>query len=114
MSIVHISDDIKKEFRITSEGQSSITIRGAARALGISDAALRSNLKFKGANFSPSKMAEMLIDKGFNGANFSKYSQVGIPDLAFAVIVEYYAFYAEENCTEQAKAVLSSFVAIGI
>jgi hypothetical protein len=141
MSIIHIPDDIKKEFKLTSDGVAVVSIRGAARIVGVSETALRNNLKFKGANFSSfkmaetstvkplkganfskansadfsfSKMAEMLIDAGFKGADFSNFLQLGIPDKAIAIIIEYYTFEAEENCTELAKAAYRSFAVIGI
>ncbi len=114
MTIVHISDDIKQELKIDSNGNAIITIRGAARIAGVSDTALRSNLKFKGANFSTSKMAEMLIEAGFKGANFSSFSKQGIPDKALAIILEYYSFEAKENCTQEAQFAYRSFAAIGI
>jgi hypothetical protein len=114
MTIVHISDDIKKEFKIDSTGKAIVSIRGAARIAGVSDTALRSNLKFKGANLSVSKMAEMLVDAGFEGANFSSFSKQGIPDTALATILEYYAHDAKENCTQQAKLACRAYAAIGI
>ena len=114
MTIVHISDDIKHEFKIDSNGKATVSIRGAERIIGVSDTALINNLKFKGANFSTSKMAKMLIEAGFEGANFSSFSKQGIPDTALAVMLEYYAFDAEENCTEEAKFAYRTFAAIGI
>ncbi len=111
MNIVHISDDIKQEFRIDPNGQAIISIRGASRIAGVSDTALRNNLKFKGANLSTSKMAEMLIERGFKGANFSSFLKQGIPDTALAIVLEYYAFEAAENCTKEAQFAHRSFAA---
>lgn len=42
------------------------------------------------------------------------FSEEGIPDTAFAVICEYYAFEAGKRCTEQAKLVYRAFATIGI
>lgn len=72
MSIVHISDDIKKEFKVISDGIAVVSIRGAARVVGVSETALRNNLKFKGVNFSSSKMVGTSMVEPLKGANFSK------------------------------------------
>lgn len=56
----------------------------------------------------------MLINVGFKGGDFPNFLQLGIPDKALAIIIEYYTFEAEENCTELAKAAYRSFAAIGI
>ncbi len=114
MFIIHIPDDIKKDFKVTSDGVAIISIRGAARIAGVDEKALRKNLKISSADFSPSKMAKMLIDAGFKGADFSKFSQLGIPDTMLTVILEYYAFEAEENCTLQARNYFRAYGAIGI
>lgn len=141
LSIIHIPDDIKKEFKVTSEGVAIVSVRGAARIAGVDEKALRKNLKLKGADFSAyknaeiavvepkngadfsgskggdfsaSKMAQVLIEAGFKGGDFSNFSQLGIPDTVLSIILEYYTFEAEENCTEQAKAAYRSFAAIGI
>lgn len=141
MSIIHIPGDIKKEFKVTSEGVAIISIRGAARIAGVDEKALRKNLKIKGADFSDSKMAEtsmvkpkkgadyaipgvdienasrmaeMLIDAGFDIDILKKFSQLGIPDKALAIILEYYTFEAKDARTQEAKAAYRSFAAIGI
>jgi hypothetical protein len=114
MTIVHISDDIKQEFKIDLNGKTIVSIRGAARIAGVSEGALRKNLKLKGAYLSASKMAEMLIESGCEGAYLSSFSKQGIPDTALAIILEYYAYEAEENCTQEAKLACRTYSAIGI
>jgi hypothetical protein len=107
MSIVHISEDLIQEFTIDSEGKATVTIRGAARLLDIASQTLDDACR---ASLKPSKLAEKLIESGFNPASLAV---VGIPDVAFALMVEYYAFDAQRK-PEQAKNLCRSFLAIGI
>lgn len=100
----NIPDEIKSEFSIDSTGKATISIRGAARLLGIH----KSNLD--GGNF-PQKLTQTLTVKGFQVATFASD---GIPDSAFALIAEYYALDAGKWTNAQAKAVYRAFAAIGV
>jgi hypothetical protein len=99
-----IPDEIKSEFTIDSAGKATISIRGAARLLGIH----KSNLD--GGNF-PQKLTQTLANKGFQMAGFASE---GIPDTAFALIAEYYALDAGKWTNSQAKAIYRAFAAIGV
>ena len=59
-------------------------------------------------------MVQSLIAQGFEGADFIRFSVFGIPDSALALIVHYYAIDAGARCTDEAKAALLAFTAIGI
>ncbi len=104
-----VIQQIFDELRVDSEGKGTATIRATARILGIDEKSLRKT--FKSANFSPSKLAQSLAKEGFDVRTFALN---GIPDLAIAVIVEYYAFDAGKRCTEQAMLAYRSFGAIGV
>jgi hypothetical protein len=112
MSIIHITDDIKKEFRIQADGKGFVSIRGAARIVGVNQKTLTDY--FNGEGVTPLIMAEKLSELGFKGEGVKLFAKAGIPDIALSAIVEYYAMYAAENCTDQAKSALSAFNAIGI
>ena len=113
MSIT-IFENIQKELRIdAATGVGYCSIRGAARICGVDEQALRKSLK-TGADFIASKMVQSLIAQGFEGADFIGFSVFGIPDSALALIVHYYAIDAGARCTDEAKAALLAFTAIGI
>lgn len=103
-----IPDDIKSEFTVKSDGSATITLRGAARLLGINHKTLSDH--FAGGQ-NGSKLAESLIGKGFDVGGFGSQ---GIPDTAFGFIVTYYAFKAGRHSTPQAEAVHDAFEAIGV
>jgi len=103
-----IPDDIKSEFTVKSDGSTTITLRGAARLLGINHKTLSEH--FSGGQNS-SKLAKTLTGKGFEVGGFGSQ---GIPDIAFGFIVTYYAFKAGRYSTPQAEAVHDAFEAIGV
>ena len=113
MSIT-IFENIQKELRIDAvTGVGYCSIRGAATIAGVDQESVRKALK-TGADLEPSKLAESLVEKGFKGADLTAFVQTGIPDLALAGILEYYAMYAGRYCNPTARAAYSSFAAIGI
>ena len=106
-------DQIKKELRIDSAtGVGYCSIRGAARIGGIDESSLRES--FQSAGLAPSKLAQRLTAQGFEGAGLAQFSESGIPDIALAIVLEYYAFHAGRYCNGQARAAYLSFGAIGI
>ncbi len=114
MSIIHISDDIKKEFKLTSEGVAVVSVRGAARIADIAEVTLRDHFKSASASINRTKLVKMLVAAGFEVRVLKGFSQLGIPDTALAIILEYYTFEAKDSCTLQAKLAYRSFSAIGI
>jgi hypothetical protein len=110
MSNLIIPEEIKPEFSLNSEGKATISIRGAARLLAVSDSSLVESFNTFGSEKS-SKLATKLAIKGFQPLGFSTE---GIPDVAFAEIAEYYAMDAGKRCTQQAKMVYKAFAAIGV
>lgn len=95
-----------------SDGVAVVSTRGAARLVGRDESTLREH--FKGAGNKPSKMAEMLLDRGFEGAGVNQFSDEGIPDEALGVILKYYAYKAGRWCTQQAEYACDQFMDIGI
>ena len=110
---ITIFENIQEELRIDAEtGVGYCSIRGAATIAGVDESTLRE--QFKSAGLEPSKLAESLVEKGFEGAELASFAQTGIPDLALAVILEYYAMYAGRHCNPTARVAYDSFAAIGI
>lgn len=103
-----LPQEIKGEFSVKADGTTTISIRGAARLLGISHQSLSKNL---GGNLNGSNLAEALTRKGFNPATFG---EKGIPDTAFSFMVTHYAFKAGRYCTTQAESLHDAFEAIGV
>lgn len=108
-NIVSIPDGIRNEFRIDANGKAFVSIRGAARIADINDKTLGDSLK-TAAGINPSKLAQSLIDNGFEPAGFSVS---GIPDVALSLILKYYAFKANRT-TEQAERFYDAMSAVGI
>lgn len=105
-SLQQLLDEIKSEFEVKGKGVGYVSIRGAARIVGVTHTSL-----VRDGVFSNQKLSEKLEGFGFDAAAFVKD---GIPDAALAIIVEYFAFDAGKNCTSEAKACQRAFAAIGI
>jgi hypothetical protein len=103
----------QKEIRVNKDGTSYFSIRGVARLAGVSVGPLSESLK-SGVLQKPSKMAEHLISKGFEGVLLFNCSVTGIPDRAAAAIIRYYAMYAGSYCTDTARQSLEAMSELGI
>jgi hypothetical protein len=104
---------IKSEFQIDLDGRITVSIRGAARLAGIADSSLIR--AFKGAAQKASKLSEFLAQNGFEGAAQKAWAKQGIPDVALALILEYYAYECQPRYrTQLAKKCCRAFHAIGI
>lgn len=125
-------ESIKKETRIDSQGRAKVSIRGAARIVGVTEGSLRKAFK-KGAYLEPSELTEIPAESGVEGAylepsglvekllnagvvdeQIQNLAKLGIPDTILALIIEYYAFDAARYCTGQALQVFRSFAAHGL
>jgi hypothetical protein len=101
-------------------GQAKASVRATARLAGVSAVAILKTLD--SVNLEPSKLAQMLMESGFDAVNLTEWRTAGIPDIAMpaaggyanAIILEYYAYEAGRYCTLQARLVCRSFNTIGI
>ncbi len=109
MNNIILPKEIKGEFQIESNGSSVTSIRGAARLAGVDEKALR--YQFSPAEKSFPKLAQKLMDYGFDPAEFSTN---GIGEVALSLILEFYSFDAGARCTEQARLVYKAFASVGI
>lgn len=89
-----------------------LTIRGAARVLGIHKTSIERT--FRSGGLEPKKLLEMLANAGFQGGGLQAFSTQGIPDIAFSEMVEYYALHAGRYCTESARKLMSFFKNCGV
>ena len=96
---------IQTELKVNKQGKAFCSMRGAARLAGVDQSALVQSLKTS-EGINPSKLATMLINKGFE---HDEINEIGIPDIALEVILEYYAFHAGARCTQQAQNMLVAF-----
>ncbi len=107
MSIVHISEDLKQEFAIDSEGRATVSIRGTARTLGIDESSLREACR---AGESTPQLAELLTEHGIDPAGIS---ESGVSDVALAIIAKYYAYKSKKK-SKQAENFDMAMSAFGI
>jgi hypothetical protein len=112
IEVAQVIDQIKQEITVDSNGQARASIRATARLAGVSDMAIIKALE--SANLEPSKLSKTLTQQGFDAANQNEWRTHGIPDIAIAIILEYYAFDAGRYCNAQARLVCRSFNTIGI
>ncbi|MBW4511736.1 MAG: hypothetical protein KME64_35325 [Scytonematopsis contorta HA4267-MV1] len=112
LEIADVVEQIREEIEVDTQGRGKASIRATGRLAGVSDMALRK--AFNSANLEPSELAKKLIQQGFTCANLNNWSTAGIPDIAIAIILEYYGLDAGKNCTEQAKLAYKAFATIGI
>ncbi len=97
------------EFNVDEDGKGNASIRAAAILVGVTKQTLSKHLL--SVSFKPSKLARMLMDKGFDPVSFS---ETGIPDTALVIIISYYAHYAGERCTEEAKKLADALLGVGV
>jgi hypothetical protein len=112
LALNNVVNQIQQEIEIDAQGRGKASIRATARLADVSHVALIK--AFDSGNLNSSLLATKLILNGFEAGNLSSWSSVGIPDVAIAIILEYYAFDAGRYCTEQAKLAYKAFAAIGI
>ncbi|BBD63073.1 hypothetical protein NIES2109_59230 (plasmid) [Nostoc sp. HK-01] len=112
IEVAQIIEQIKQEIEVDASGKAKASVRATARLAGVDEKAIRHTLE--NAEQKPSKLAVMLMEQGFQSAELRGWRTDGIPDKAIAIILEYYAFYANRYCNPQARLVCRSFNTIGI
>ena len=106
-NIQSILSKYNTEITVNQSGVVSFSIRAASRLLNVDATGLSRHFS---VDINPSKLAQTLTNKGFYPVDFSNK---GIPDIAMALIIEYYAFDAKK-CTQEAKDLYRAFASIGI
>ncbi len=113
-NIDQVIEQIKNEITVDQvTGIGTCSIRGAARLADVNDMSLSRAFKSSADN-SPHKITQTLIQQGFEVQTILAFGQTGIPDVAVAVILEYYSFDAGKNCSEQAQLAYRAFARIGV
>lgn len=113
LSLADVVERIKSEIEVDAQGRGKASIRATARLAGVDDESVRKVL-FRAADLKPPKLAEILMNQGFKTADLNQWRTDGIPDMAIALILEYYAFDAGRYCTEQARLACKAFIGTGI
>ena len=112
LSLAQITDNIKSEIKIDSEGRGFVSIRGVARLAGIN--ASNISRSFDSVATVPTKLANFLLQHGVDSVAMTNFSTTGVPDMVVGLIVSYYANQAEQHCTETAKMVVLALIAVGV
>jgi hypothetical protein len=107
-----VIEQIKDEIEVDITGKGKATARAVSRLIDVEHSSVLRALN-PGA-LKPSKIAEILIEQGFDGGALEGWKTEGIPDIAIASIAHYYGYEAGRYCTNQAKLVCKAFSAIGI
>lgn len=105
-NLEQVAKNIAAEIQVNESGYGVATIAGTARLCGIS----QQNLS-KAYNSSTSKLAQVLMQHGFEPTTFA---EVGVTDIAVALTVSYYANKAGVRCTEVARQANDVFLTIGV
>jgi hypothetical protein len=113
IEVTQIIEQIKEEIEVDANGRGKASIRATARLADIDATGLARSLKTAVDN-SPSKLAQKLINKGFEGVDILDWSQSGIPDVAVAAILHYYGYEAGKRCSEQARFACEAFESVGV
>lgn len=103
---------IKAEIKTNDKGVSVVSISGAARLAGVTQHTLSGH--FTDIGYKPSKLAQTLIDNGFDTHRLNEFGKDGIPDIALGIILTYYGYQASRYCTKLAQQCCLAFMAIGI
>jgi hypothetical protein len=112
IEITQILEQIREEIEVDASGKGKASIKATARLAGVSDKAIGKALE--SANLEPSKLAQILMEHGFDAANLNQWRSDGIPDIAIGIILHYYGYEAGRYCTKQAKLVCQVFGTIGV
>ncbi|MBD2248128.1 hypothetical protein [Nostoc sp. FACHB-888] len=112
IEISQIIEQIKEEIEVDANGQAKASIRATARLAGVDHTAIINHLQ--SGELKPTKLAQSIIRQGFETGELREWRTIGIPDMAIAIILEYYAYEAGRYCTKQARLVCRSFNTIGI
>jgi hypothetical protein len=113
IEIAQIIEQISQEITVDSNGRGKASIRATARLADVDATGLVRSLKTSVDN-SPSKLAQKLINKGFEGVEILAWSQSGIPDVAVASILHYYGYEAGKRCSLQARLACEAFESVGV
>lgn len=112
--IEQVVKQIQSEFRIDGEGKVSVSIRGAARLTDIDATGLSRSLA-SGVDQKVRPLAVFLLGQGIEAVDLVSWADLGIPDTALALILEYYAYETQPRYrSQQAKLCCRAFNSIGI
>jgi P63C domain len=108
-SLETVEFQIASEIRVNAEGKATFSLRAVARMADVSVSSIS-----EGVRLETSKLAVFLESRGLEGVRLGAFGLDGVPDIAAALILEYYAYEAGRYKTEQASQVFRAFAATGI
>jgi len=105
-SLQEVVDQIKSEISIDGDGKGTASVRATARLCGVEHTSI-----IRSGVIANPELAEKLAIAGFDGGVLVRQ---GVPDIAVAIFLEYFALDAGRYCTDQAKAAYRFFATVGI
>lgn len=101
-----ITQQVRDEIRVDVSGKGTASISGVARLCGVAQQTLSTAY-----STATSKIFKILAEHGFDPYSFAEN---GVPDIAVALTISYYANKAGKRCTQEARLVNDALLAVGI
>jgi hypothetical protein len=106
VNLQQVVENVRSEISVDVDGRGKFSVRAGSRICDIHHSSLQHQF-----SKPTSKLYVTLTEAGFNPEDFAVS---GIPDLAMALVVDYYANEAGLNCTEFARQAQRAFSTIGV
>lgn len=101
-----------KNLNIDDEGRLTFNFHSLAAITGVTHQLL--SRSFDPSNIKRNKLAQFLVEQGVDPSNMLLWKTNGIPDTAVAYIVQYYASFAGQHCTKEARLMAVSLIGVGL
>lgn len=106
--------DMYQEFKINDDGSLTCSLRAASRLVNVAPSSLSRALN-SGVAPAQGKLSKFLTQQGFEGGAQVSWIENGIPDMALASIMEYFAYECQERYrSEQAKLFCRAYRTVGL
>jgi hypothetical protein len=102
-SLIHLPEELKKEFTLYPDGKVSCTFRGLARIFIVNHTTF---VRHFGGALESSQIVKTLMENGFERGDLESWSETGVPDTAIPFIAEYYAFDTKQASEETRNTLL--------
>ena len=113
-TIVRSSLAIAYEISADSKGNCSLTIRGAARALGVNESSIRKQRIQYVSGCGPEVQKNLGIDCPAKVSGCGPEDETQISDSEFAWLMKWYGFLSPRGRTDEARNLLSLVLDIGV
>jgi hypothetical protein len=100
------------DLKLDSNGCARFSQKAVAKIVGINDSVL--SRAFQPTDVNSGKLAAFLAEYGIQPSDFLQWKTAGIPDTAVSLIIQWYASFAGQRCTQQARHMAVALAAIGL